>query len=164
MDVAAFYAKHHVELFRYLSRMTGDPDLAADATQEAFVKLLESPPREEVKARTWLFRVGVNAARHSARTRGRHLRLLEQSPARAPIADAPPTPDVALDREESRRTMQSVLAGLSERDRTVLLMREEGFTHREIAEAAGTTTSSVGTMIARALDKLAVELPLDEET
>lgn len=50
---------------------------------------------------------------------------------------------------------------LSERDRTVLLMREEGFRHREIADAVGTTTKSVGTMIARALEKLAGELDLD---
>jgi DNA-directed RNA polymerase specialized sigma24 family protein len=33
-------------------------------------------------------------------------------------------------------------------------MREEGFSHREIAEAVGTTTGSVGTMFARALTKL----------
>ena len=45
----------------------------------------------------------------------------------------------------------------------MLLMREEGFSHREIAEAVGTTTGSVGTMIARALDKLAARLQLDEE-
>jgi RNA polymerase sigma-70 factor (ECF subfamily) len=59
--------------------------------------------------------------------------------------------------------VQQALAGLPERDRTLLLMREEGFSHREIAEAVGTTTGSVGTMIARALDKLAAELRLDEE-
>ena len=42
-------------------------------------------------------------------------------------------------------------------------MREEGFAHREIADAIGTTTGSVGTMIARALDKLAERLSLDGE-
>jgi DNA-directed RNA polymerase specialized sigma24 family protein len=52
---------------------------------------------------------------------------------------------------------------LGEKERTVLLMREEGFSHREIADAVGATTGSVGTMIARALDKLAAELPLDAE-
>ena len=50
---------------------------------------------------------------------------------------------------------------LEPRDRTVLLMREEGFTHHEIADAVGTTTKSVGTMIARALAKLAQRLDLD---
>jgi DNA-directed RNA polymerase specialized sigma24 family protein len=45
----------------------------------------------------------------------------------------------------------------------MLLMREEGFSHREIADAVGTTTGSVGTMLVRALDRLAALLPLDEE-
>ena len=59
--------------------------------------------------------------------------------------------------------MREALATLSDKERAVLLMREEGFTHREIAEAVGTTTGSVGTMIARALDKLAQRLDLDAE-
>jgi DNA-directed RNA polymerase specialized sigma24 family protein len=42
-------------------------------------------------------------------------------------------------------------------------MREEGFSHREIAQAVGTTTGSVGTMVARALDKLSAALALDAE-
>jgi DNA-directed RNA polymerase specialized sigma24 family protein len=42
----------------------------------------------------------------------------------------------------------------------MLLMREEGFTHQEIAAAAGTTTKSVGTMVARALNRLAEQLDL----
>lgn len=161
MDVAGLFAEHHPALFRYLARWTGDRDLAADAAQEAFVKLMEKPPQPG-QTRAWLFRVATNAARESARTRGRHLRLLEQSPGRVPIGDAPPNPDAALDASEKQRMVRQALDALGERDRTILLMREEGFSHREIAEAVGTTTGSVGTLIARALDKLAAELPLDK--
>lgn len=162
MDVAALFAEHHTALFRYLARWTGDPDVAADAAQEAFVKLLERPPKPG-ETRAWLFRVGTNAARESERTRSRRSRLLEEAPDRAPMGDAPLAPDARLAAGERRGVVQQALAGLPERDRTVLLMREEGFSHREIAEAVGTTTGSVGTMIARALDKLAAELRLDEE-
>ena len=42
-------------------------------------------------------------------------------------------------------------------------MRAEGFSHQEIASAVGTTTKSVGTLIARSLDKLANMLTLDRE-
>ena len=42
-------------------------------------------------------------------------------------------------------------------------MREGGFSHQEIAEAVGTTTKSVGSMIARALRKLSNELALKPE-
>ncbi|HEX7051226.1 MAG TPA: sigma-70 family RNA polymerase sigma factor [Longimicrobiales bacterium] len=160
--MARLFAEHHASLFRYLARLTGDPELAADAAQEAFVRLVERPPRPD-HVRAWLFTVGTNIAREWARTRGRRLRLLERNPARAPIGEPPPAPDVAAEAEHRRRLVQRALGRLSVRDRTLLLMREEGFRHREIAEAIGTTTGSIGTMIARALDKLAAELRLDEE-
>ena len=162
MDAARLFAEHHASLFRFLARMTGDPDAAEDAAQEAFVRLVERPPHPG-DTRAWLFRVGINAARLAARTRGRRLRLLEASPGRAPVADGPQPPDEALDTAEARRRVRAALDGLSERDRTILLMREEGFSHREIAEAVGTTTKSVGTLIARALQKLAHELDLDAD-
>lgn len=75
--------------------------------------------------------------------------------------DTPATPDAALERDRRIDGIRAALAALPERDRTILLMREEGFKHREIAEAVGTTTGSVGTLIARALDRLAGVLELD---
>lgn len=162
IDVAALFAEHHADLFRYLCRLTGDPDLAADATQEAFVRLAVRPP-EPREIRGWLFRVATNVVREWTRTRTRRLRLLDGNADRAPIGEPPPTPDAAFAAEERRRHVRAALERLSVRDRTILLMREEGFTHREIAEAVGTTTGSVGTLIARAIDKLAAELGLGEE-
>jgi RNA polymerase sigma-70 factor (ECF subfamily) len=163
MDAAALFAEHHASLFRYLSRMTGEADIAADAAQEAFVRLMDRPPRESTHTRAWLFKVGINLAREALRTSGKRQRLLEATPERAPIADAVPLPDAELEKKEKRRRVHGALQQLPERDRTILLMREEGFSHREIAEAVGTTTGSVGTLIARALNRLARELRLDEE-
>ena len=80
-----------------------------------------------------------------------------------PAASAPDPAD-ALVREEARERVRRALAALSEKERLLLLMREEGFKHREIAEAVGTTTASVGTLIARALVKLAGQLGLKHPT
>lgn len=162
IDIAALYLEHHADLFRYLCRLTGDPDLAADATQEAFVRLAVHAP-EPSELRGWLFRVATNLAREWTRTQARRLRLLDGAVDRAPIGEPVPAPDAALAAEERRRRVRAALQRLTERDRTILLMREEGFTHREIAEAVGTTTGSVGTLIARAINKLAAELGLGEE-
>jgi RNA polymerase sigma factor (sigma-70 family) len=162
LDATQLFREHYPALFRYLARLVGDPDAAADAAQEAFVRFLERSPAPDA-ARAWLFRVGTNAAREAARTRARRLRLLEADPARAPLGQPPAAPDAELEANERRRMVRNALARLTERDRVILLMREEGFTHREIAEAVGTTTGSVGTMVARALDKLAHHLRLDEE-
>lgn len=46
--------------------------------------------------------------------------------------------------------VREALGELSERDQTMLLMREEGFKYSEIAEAVDVAPGSVGTLLARA--------------
>jgi RNA polymerase sigma factor (sigma-70 family) len=162
-DVGQLFDEHHESLYRYLVRFSGDADLAADAAQEAFLRLVERPPPDAGGARAWLFKVATNVVLESARTRSRRLRLLAGSPARVPVGDAPRSPHDLVEADEQRQRVARALGTLSEKERTALLMREEGFAHREIAAAVGTTTGSVGTLVARALARLADELALDAE-
>lgn len=157
MNVQQLFAEHYDALFRYLVRLTGDADAAADATQDAFVRLIERPPQDG-QVRAWLFRVATNLVRDESRVRRRRLEILSEAVDRAPIGDQPLAPDTALEAKERSLLVRSALARLSLRERTVLLMREQGFSHQEIAETVETTTKSVGSMIARALQKLSVEL------
>lgn len=159
----ALYEAHRPALVRYLARFAGDPELAEDAAQEAFVRLAERPPGSDANLRAWLFTVATRIAVDQARSRRRRDALLEAAPGRPAMGDPPDRPDEALDKAELRRRVRAALDTLDEKERTVLLMREEGFAHREIAEAVGTTTGSVGTMIARALRKLADRLPAGTE-
>jgi RNA polymerase sigma factor (sigma-70 family) len=156
------FARHHPALERYLARLTGDQDLAADMAQEAFVRLLEqrSPPDA---IRPWLYRVATNLVRDSARRSRRHQLLATHARAPAAHGDAPPPPDRDVDRDRCRRLVRAALDELSPKERKALLMREEGFRHREIAEALGTTTGSVGTLLSRAIRKAAAQMrPLEE--
>ena len=157
MDVEAFFEQHHTSLLRYLIRYTGDPEEAADALQEAYLRMLERPPERDDNLRGWLFVVATRSARDGRRKRHREVLGPDREDRIAPgESDHDALAEVV--REERCATIRRMLARLSGRERTVLLMRGEGFTHREIAQAVGTTTGSVGTMIARALDKLAREL------
>ncbi len=162
-DVAALFAAHHAPLLRYLTRLTGDRDRAADAAQEAFVRLIDRPPADASEPRAWLFTVATNVVREGGRTRARRERLLADAPGRAPLADAPGDAHALLEAGDRRAAVRAALGALSDKERTALLMREEGFAHREIAAALGTTTGSVGTLLARALAKLAALLPLDRD-
>lgn len=157
MDAAQLFEEHHAGLYRYLVRLTGDADVAQDAVQETFKRLLVRPPRDE-HPRAWLFTVATNLVRTWSNERKRRRGLLERRPQRAPHGDPPADPADIAQAEETRRKVRRALSLLSEKEQTVLLMREEGFAHREIAQAIGTTTASVGTMIARALDKLAAAM------
>lgn len=163
MQVEFLYETHHPALVRYLARFAGDADLAEDAAQEAFVRLAERPPASGENLRAWLFTVATRIALDQARSRSRREALLEAAPERPALGEPPDQPDEALDRSELRRRVRFALDTLDEKERTVLLMREEGFAHKEIAAAVGTTTGSVGTMIARALRKLAARLPAGTE-
>lgn len=161
MDVQRTFEEHYDPLYRYLVRLSGDSDLAADAAQEAFIRLVERKP-DGRQLRAWLFRVATNLVRDGSRVRRRRNELLQAYPDRVPMSDGPGSPEQLLERKEKQKLVRRALQVLSERDRTLLLMREEGFSHQEIAQAVGTTTKSVGSMIARALRKLAVELSQSE--
>jgi len=162
VNVGRAFTRYHGDLVRYLTRLCGDSDTASDAAQEAFIRLAERPPRDE-NVRAWLFQVGTNLVRDGSRVRTRRLELIRETPRETLTGHQPRRPDDAAEAEERRRLVRTALDRLSERDRTVLLLREEGFTHREIAEAVDSTTKSIGTIIARALKKLANEITLDPD-
>lgn len=149
MDFDSVFATLYPSLFRYLHRLTGDEDVAEDIAQEAFVRLLkQSLPETEV--RPWLFTVAMNLVRDQARKSERRRRLLTAAP---PLVTRPDLPDEDMERTQRIGVVRDVLGQLPERDRQLLLMREEGFKYDEIATVIGVAPASVGTLIARALRK-----------
>lgn len=144
------YAQLYPSVLRYVDRLVGDRDAAEDLAQEAFVRLLRRPDLEGEDARLWIFTVATNLVRDRGRAASRRRRLLR--------ADSVPTqasalPDEELERAERIGAVRAALDLLSERDRLMLLMREEGFRYSEIAKALDVAPSSVGTLIARALKR-----------
>ena len=148
MDFEATFARHHPPLFRYLHRLTGDVDVAADIAQETFVRLLDHRVPED-GVRSWLFTVATNLVRDGARTRARRRRLLDG----ASDHQEPQRPDEDLDRMRRIRSVRRALGDLSARDREMLLLREEGFRYAEIATLVGVAPASVGKLLARALER-----------
>jgi len=149
----ALFHQTYEPLVRYLYRMTGDLDVAADLAQEAFVRLWERRPRDE-HLRAWLFRVATNLVRDRARVEGRRLELVQEQATRLPASDPPPRPDEAVEAGERRERVQRALATLTERERAVLLLREEGFSYQEMADTLGLSVNTIPTVLARALEKL----------
>jgi RNA polymerase sigma-70 factor (ECF subfamily) len=149
-DFQEVYRELYPSLVRYLHRFTGgDSDAAADIVQDAFLRLMEHDlPRDEV--RPWIFVVATNLARDRVRKkeRRRRLRVAKREPSetvRSPLED--------VERAEKIAAVRKALERLSERDRQMLLMREEGFRYAEIAEAIGVRSTSVGALVARALKR-----------
>ena len=156
MDFDEIYRKHYASLFRYMCRLTGDVDAAEDATQEAFLSLLRRNLPES-EAKPWLFTVATNHVRDGARRSETRRRL---GPKVEQMSTAPIRPDEVTERREAVESVRTVLERLPERDRKILLLREEGFSYKEIATTIDVAPSSVGTLIARALRRFAAEYRL----
>ncbi|GAC1648225.1 MAG: RNA polymerase sigma factor SigX [Gemmatimonadaceae bacterium] len=151
----------YTSLFRYLNRLSGDRALAADVTQEAFIKLYErgALPHD---TRAWLASVANNLVRDDHRRTVRRTRLLSSAAADEVRGTAPPMADVELEREERRTLVRKALEHLAERDRQLLLLRYEGLSYRELATALGLEVTSVGALLARA--KVAFQAALERST
>lgn len=134
------------ELRRYVHRLTGDADLSEDVAQDAVLRLLRAPEPIDTP-RPWLFRAATNLVRD----RARHESMRQRRP--PPVERDPDTPVEDLERAQRIAGVRAVLARLSERDRELLILRESGFRHAEIAEVMGVATGSVSVLAARALER-----------
>jgi RNA polymerase sigma-70 factor (ECF subfamily) len=139
----------HQDLLRYGHRLTADPDLCEDLAQEAILRLLRLQPQARPdNPRAWLFRVLTNLVRDGARTfervQRKHLRL---------VPDEPSTPSLDYERTETVARVRAVLDRLSPRDQEMLILRESGFQHREIAAIVGVKPQSVSVLLARAMER-----------
>jgi RNA polymerase sigma-70 factor (ECF subfamily) len=152
-DDAAFeclFMRHHGPVYRVVYGLVDRRDLAEDMTQETFLELYRQPPslREDTTLRAWLCRVALNKSRNSLRGERR-----AQERERRVFAD--PTgqeydPEVLLLKSEEQARVRDALAQLTERQRTILLLRHAGLSYAEVGAMAEVAAGSVGTMLLRA--------------
>jgi RNA polymerase sigma factor (sigma-70 family) len=140
---------HYRRLYRYLDRLTGDPEQAADLAQETFVRLYHRGSLPDDTA-AWVITVAMNLFRNEKSSRSRRLRLLTGARSEQSQADPSNSPLDATLADESRRRVRATIDQMPERDRRMLLLRAEGYSYREIAGALELNEASVGTLLARA--------------
>jgi RNA polymerase sigma-70 factor (ECF subfamily) len=156
-EFTALFEVEFPRLFRYLDRLGGDPDSAADLAQEAFVRLYRRGAFPE-STEAWLVTVATNLFRNSRNSGSRRRRLLTPARGEGSQADPAPDPTERVDAEEARREVRAALDRLSERERQLLLLRAEGFSYAELAGILGISEGSVGTLLARAREAFKREL------
>ena len=139
---------HYTSLFRYFDRLSGDPDLAADVVQEAFVRLYRRGSLPDRPDR-WLVTVALNLFRNERSTaRRRGVLRLEHGADLSPAGQ--PTPVDSVEDLEQQARVRAALDGLSRRERELLLLRAEGYAYRDLATILELNEASVGTLLARA--------------
>ncbi len=148
----AFYDRTARMLLGYLSRVTGDRQLADDLLQETYYRFLRARGKYESEAhrRNSLFRIASNLVRDNYR-RARVKPIEVVAANESAIADG----SNAANRERSA-DLQRAMAKLRPRDRELLwLAYAQGSSHREIADSLGVKTGSIKLMLFRARRRLA---------
>src|SRR5262249_33743169 len=145
------FGTHHRIIYRYACALTRDGALAEDIVQEVFIRLYKNPDaaRNEELLRAWLLRVTANVAQNMLRGRRRGAARDEKFVILAAQMAENPQPDEALLREAEISGARQALDQIREPIRSCLLLKHEGLSYREIAEALGIKEASVGSMIAR---------------
>ena len=150
----AFYERTCVALWGYLSRISGDRQLADDLLQEAYYRLLRAGERFESEAhrRNYLYRIATNLVRDSRRKN----RPVQDESVELAALPADPSPLADADRlADMRRAMRK----LRPRERALLwLAYAHGSTHVEIAQVLGVKTGSVKQLLFRARRRMAALL------
>jgi RNA polymerase sigma-70 factor (ECF subfamily) len=140
-------------------RITRDPDLAADAVQEALLKAWDrrNEFRGEAALDTWIHRIALNAAIDLTRKRKR--RGEEELDVDAHETPPSATPEVEYTGEALGRDLSVAMQRLSNNERQSFLLKHvEGWRLDEIAESLRTTPNNVKSILFRAVRKLRVDL------
>jgi RNA polymerase sigma-70 factor, ECF subfamily len=133
-------ARHYRAVYEVAYRILGEPEAAADATQDAFVKAVRALDtfRKDASFRTWLLRIAANTARSAGRkTTSRREVVLE--PGLHEAVGGPDPEREAMTRTEADRAA-AALQKLPEKQRLAVSLRiYQGLSHREIAEVLGSS-------------------------
>jgi RNA polymerase sigma-70 factor (sigma-E family) len=144
---ADFYRSTQPAMVRLAYLLTGSPEVAADLTQDAFVRL--HPRWGSVEEPTaYMRRSVVNACRSHHRRAFLHRR-------RAPVAFAGLGAPVVIDADE----LFDALNHLSPRERAAVVLRfYEDLPERDVALIIGCKPGTVGSLVHRALEHLRQEI------
>jgi len=150
--IAAAFRDHSAAIHRTALRSTRDPELAADVTQEAFLRLVVEAQAGRLpdNVGAWLYRTSANLVVSRARRAAVARRLAP----RLVRTDGPAEPDAIAVLQEKHHELQIALAMLSAADRVALLMAAHGATGEEIARHLGRSPAATRTLLSRARGRL----------
>ena len=147
-DHAAFEAlseRHYVPIRRYLTRLAGDAETAAELTQETFLRAYQALPRlaDDSDVQGWLYRIATNLARQHYR-HGRLIHWRSIEPHHLPAQG----PEHAVAQQELVR--QAIDRLPLDQRACLLLYAWTGYTCAEIGDIMGRSADAVRMLLVRA--------------
>ena len=149
--------RHEKTIFNLVYRMLGDPDEAAEVSQEVFLSAFRAAGqfRGEANFSTWLYRIALNHAstrRKSLATRQQKIVPLDGVET---LHDPQPGPPEILEKQEIREKVQFALNQLDPEDAAVILLRDlQDVSYDEVAEVLEIPVGTVKSRLHRARQAL----------
>lgn len=151
-QLARLFLEQKKALEAFVTRRTGNRQVAADLTQEAFLRLARLPAGERIdNLRAFLFTVAGNLVLDHQRQVARRGLVEGEMPENEPPCPAPGLVERLAGEQEERLLREAIEALPQPRQRIFLLYHVEGLTYREIAEHEGLSTRSVEYHLRQAL-------------
>lgn len=155
--------RYREDVWRLASQLCQHRQDAEDVTQSALLKAAQHVEgfRWEASLRTWLHRIATNECRMLRRRKTpASLDELLEAAATAPgepfqVAATGPSPEDAAVEAETRRRVVTALAGLPDRYRTAVLLKDGlGLPAHEVASAMGLSVPATRSVLHRARSAL----------
>ncbi len=163
-------------IYGLLVRLTGSTEDAEDLAQECFLRAYRSLAsfRGGSAFYTWLYRIALNLARSSGRSRQRRREVEvpmavvagrranddgDQPDARIEAAAVEDSPEELAHRQEMIVKVQEAMEDLKHEHREVVVLRDiEGLDYEQIGQLVGATREAVKSRLHRARGELAARL------
>ena len=158
--VERLYAAHHAEIYAYLARMLRDDELAADLTQDTFVKAYRAfdTLEDHNRARAWLYQIAGRTALDELRRRKivRFVPWTGESHGTASSAE-----DQVL-RLRLSADLERALLRIPPRQRQALLLSElHELSGLELADALGVSHVAARALLTRGRESLRQALAME---
>ena len=163
----ALYRRYQSGIYTFIRGQVREAELAADLTQDTFVRAWESLPRlrQEGAFRGWLYRIAANLVRDEVKSGRARLEVTESTLAGEDGSRLPEpagkegVPEEMLASEEMKEEVRRALDSLPAEQRAAVVMHHmEGMGMSEIAEAMGVRPGTVMSRLARAREALRKQL------
>jgi RNA polymerase sigma-70 factor, ECF subfamily len=158
---AGIVSRHQDRVFTLCLRMMREHELAADMTQETFVKAIQGLRGFDQRSllSTWLYRIATNTCLSELRAR-RHRERAKGGETLGPTPESrEPTASSGVEQDEVRRRLLEGLAKVTDDQRAILVLRDvRGLDYGQIASVLRIAPGTVRSRLFRARAALRKEL------
>jgi RNA polymerase sigma factor (sigma-70 family) len=152
--LAILFERHHVKLYNYFLRLTGNKNNSEDLVQDVFFRILKyrASYRRESTFVVWMYRIGRNA-HFDYLKKNKEAMSLDDLRNEEPSSDS--RPDQKMGIEQDKAFMNKALSLLPPAKREILVLsRFQEMKYNDISNMLGCSLASVKTRVHRAIKDL----------